>query len=263
MEKLITVFIIGIFIFCGSIQNSSAKIITANVEYKSRDKIMEGYIAYDDAAGKKRPAVIIVHEWNGLGDYVKNRAEQIAQLGYVAFAADIYGKGVRAKTMEESGKLAGIYRSDRKLMRERINAALAEIKKNKLTDAKNIAAMGYCFGGGVVLELARSGADIKGAISFHGNLDSLSISDAKNIKAKVFAFHGADDPFVTPDIVAAFEKEMKSADIDWQLVIYGGAVHGFTNPANGNNPKKGLAYNKKADKRSWEAMKIFLKEIFQ
>jgi dienelactone hydrolase len=184
-------------------------------------------------------------------------------MGYVAFAADIYGKGKRAKDAAEAGKLAGVYWSDRKLLRARANAGLDILMKHQFTDPKRVAAIGYCFGGSTVLELARSGADIAGVVSFHGGLDTPDPNDAKNIKAKVLVLTGADDPNVPPSQVLAFAEEMRKARVDWQLVMYGGAVHSFTNPASGNDPSKGVAYNEKADRRSWQAMKDFFAEIFK
>jgi dienelactone hydrolase len=233
------------------------------VEYRHNDTVLEGYLAYDERIKEKRPGVVVIHEWYGLNDYAKARAEQLADMGYVAFAADIYGKGVRAKNMEEAAKLAGIYRADRGLMRTRAAAGLEALRQQSQVDSGRIAAIGYCFGGQTALELARSGAELSGVVSFHGNLDTPNSGDAKNIKAKVLVLHGADDPLVTPAHVHAFQDEMRKASIDWQLVMYGGAVHSFTNPASGSDPSKGLAYNEKADRRSWAAMKLFFDEIFR
>jgi dienelactone hydrolase len=244
-------------------QGASAVIKTETVEYMQGDAVLEGYLAYDDSFTGKRPGVMVVHEWMGLNDYAKNRAEQLASLGYVAFAADIYGKGIRPKDAKEAGEQASIYRADRGLMRARALAGLEELKKCPLTDTLKIAAIGYCFGGGTVLELARSGARLNGVVSFHGNLDTPHPEDARNIKAKVLVLHGGDDPYVPAEQVAAFQKEMREASVDWQMTIYGGAVHSFTNPASGNDPSKGAAYNPEADRRSWEAMRPFLNEIFQ
>lgn len=241
---------------------AQAEIKTQTVEYRDGDTVLEGYLVYDDMLGGKRPAVLIVHEWTGLGDYVKHRAEQIAELGYVAFVVDIYGKGVRPENRSDAAKQAGIYRSDRQLMRRRAIAGLEQVKKYPFVDPDRIAAIGYCFGGGVVLELARSGADIKGVVSFHGNLDTPNPDNAKNIKAKVLVLHGADDPHVSPEQIDAFWKEMRNANVDWQMIFYGNAVHSFTNPDSGDDPSRGAAYNKKADMRSWKAMEIFFKEIF-
>jgi dienelactone hydrolase len=243
--------------------NVQAALRTEVVEYKYGDVVLEGYLAYDDAVKGKRPGVIVVHEWWGLNPYARMRTEQLAKLGYIAFAIDIYGKGVRAKDSKEAASLAGLYRADRPLMRARANAGLEVLKKHPLTDVNRIAAIGYCFGGTVVLEMARSGAELAGVVSFHGGLSTPNPSDAKNIKGKVLVLHGADDPAVPPDQVIAFQDEMRKAGVDWQMVIYGGAVHSFTNPEAGNDPSRGAAYNEKADKRSWEAMKTFFGEIFK
>jgi dienelactone hydrolase len=242
---------------------AEAAVKTKIIEYKQGNTLLEGYLAWDDAKSVKRPGILIVHEWNGLGTYVKKRAEMLAKLGYIAFAADIYGKGVRPTDPADSAKLAGIYKNDRALMRARARAGLEELKKQKFVDPQRLAAIGYCFGGTTALELARDGADLKGVVSFHGGLSTPTPQDAKNIKGKVLALHGADDPFVKADEVAAFQDEMRKANVDWQMNIYSGAVHGFTNPDNGTDNSKGAAYNEKADKRSWEAMKTFFAEIFK
>ena len=177
----------------------------------------------------------------------------------------LYGKGNRAKTPDEAKALAGRFRvgSDRSLLRARAQAGLDVLKKNPMTDTKRIAAIGYCFGGSTVLELARSGADVAGVVSFHGGLDTPNPADAKNIRGKVLVLTGADDPYVKPEQVRAFENEMLTAGVDWYLVVYGNAVHGFTNPASGTDNSRGAAYNEKADNRSWQAMKDFLIEVFK
>ncbi len=243
--------------------NVQAEVRTEVVEYKQGDAVLEGYLAYDDAIKGKRPGVLIVHEWMGVNPYVKKRAEQLAKLGYIAFAADIYGKGIRPKTRDEAAAESKKYKTDRQLMRARVNAGLDVLKNHKLADTKRTAAIGYCFGGTTVLELARSGADVSGIVSFHGGLDTPNINDAKNIKGKVLVLHGGDDSFVPAEQVAAFQDEMRKAGVDWQMVVYGGAVHSFTNPDSGSDPSKGAAYNEKADKRSWEEMKRFFDEIFK
>jgi dienelactone hydrolase len=240
-----------------------AAIQTKTVEYKQGDTTLEGFVAYDDAIKGARPGVLVVHQWMGLTDYEKHRAEMLAQLGYVAFCVDIYGKGVRPQNVAEAGALAGKYKSDRRLLRARVNAGLDALRQQPLADPKRIAAIGYCFGGTTVIELARSGAAIAGVVSFHGGLDALDPADGKNIKCKVLALAGADDPFQKPEDLAAFEKEMRDAKVDWQIDFYGGAVHAFTQPMAGNDNSKGVAYNEKADKRSWEAMKQFFAEIFK
>jgi dienelactone hydrolase len=240
-----------------------AEVRTQTVEYKQGDAVLEGYLAYDDASKEKKPGVLVIHEWWGINDYVKGRVRQLAQMGYVAFAADIYGKGMRAANPTDAGRLAGTYLKDRKLLRARVSAGLDFLKKQQIADVQRIAAIGYCFGGTTVLELARSGADIAGVVSFHGGLDTPDLNDAKSIKAKVLVLHGADDPYVPADQMLAFVDEMRKAGVDWQLVMYGGAVHSFTNPDAGNDPSKGAAYNEKADRRSWQAMKDFFGEVFK
>ncbi|MEW6003270.1 MAG: dienelactone hydrolase family protein [Nitrospirota bacterium] len=243
--------------------SAQAKLHTEAIEYKHDQTMLEGYLAYDDSMKGKRPGILVVHEWWGLNPYIKKRAEQLAELGYLAFAIDMYGKGVRAKDAREAASMSGIYLANRQLMRSRAEAGLEVLLKNELVDVKRIAAIGYCFGGTTVLELARGGADIAGVVSFHGGLDTPNPGDARNIKGKILALHGADDPFVTVEQIAAFQDEMRKAGVDWQMVYYGGAVHSFTNPEADNYGIKGVAYNKKADRRSWEAMKIFFSERFR
>jgi dienelactone hydrolase len=238
------------------------QIHTAIVEYKDGDTVLEGYLAYDQAHTQK-PGVLIVHQWKGLGDYEKKRAEMLAKLGYVAFAVDIYGKGIRPQDPQAAAAEAGKYKQNRALLRERVRAGLIALQTRKVADPNHIAAIGYCFGGTTVIELARSGANIAGVVSFHGALDSPTPEDGKNIKCKVLALHGADDPFVPAKDVAAFEDEMRLAKVDWQLVKFGGAVHGFTDWNAGRDNSKGMAYNEKADQRSWEDMKLFFAEIFK
>jgi dienelactone hydrolase len=243
---------------------AQAQLHTEAVEYRDGDTVLEGYLAYDTSAGNaKRPGVLVVHQWKGLGDYEKHRAEMLAQMGYVVFCADIYGKGIRPQDPKSAGAEAGKYKGNRALLRERVNAALDVLKKNELTETSHVAAIGYCFGGLTVVELARSGADVAGVVSFHGALDSPNPADGKNIKCKVLALHGADDPYVPATDLAAFENEMRQAKVDWQLVKFGGAVHSFTEKAAGNDNSKGAAYNENADKRSWEDMKMFFAEIFK
>ena len=238
-----------------------AAIQSKTIEYKQGDTTLEGVMVWDDAVKGARPGVLVVHQWLGLTDYEKHRAEMLAQLGYVAFCADIYGKGVRPANVTDAGTEATKYKSDRTLLRARVNAGLDELKKSKLVDTSRIAAIGYCFGGTTVIELARGGADIKGVVSFHGGLDSPTPADGKNIKCKVLALAGADDPFQKAEDLTAFESEMRDAKVDWQIAFYGGAVHSFTQPDPGF-VNAGAKYNEKADKRSWVAMKQFFAEIF-
>lgn len=239
-----------------------AEIKTELVEYQERTTTLEGFVAYDASLAGKRPVIVVVHQWMGLTDYEKKRAEMLAGLGYVAFCADIYGQGVRATNPGDAAKLAGKYKDDRPLLQARVKAALEAAKRQPHADAANAAAIGYCFGGTTVLELARSGADLKGVVSFHGGLGTPTPAAAGAIKAKVLVLHGADDPFVPPAEVAAFEKEMRDAGADWQFVAYGGAVHSFTDWKATNPNSAGAAYNEKADQRSWAAMQGFFRELF-
>jgi dienelactone hydrolase len=239
-----------------------AEVKTQLVEYKQGDTVLEGILAWDTNGPKARPGIVVVHDWLGVGPYVKMRAEQLAAMGYVAFAADIYGKGVRPKDGKEAGALAGQYRSgDRALLRARVAAGLEALRKQPGVDPAKVAAIGYCFGGSTVLELARMGADVKGIVSFHGGLKT-DFPDASKVKAKVLVLHGADDPYVPPAEVAAFEDEMRKGKVDWTLVKYSGAVHAFTQPGAGNDPSQGAAYDEKADRRSFQAMKAFFAELF-
>jgi dienelactone hydrolase len=205
---------------------------------------------------------LIVHQWKGLGDYEKKRAEMLARLGYNVFAVDIYGKGIRPTTPQTASAEAAKYKENRALLRDRVRAGLDVLKQHELTDPRRVAAIGYCFGGTTVLELARSGADLAGVVSFHGGLGSPTPADASQIKAKILVLHGADDPFVPAAEVAAFEDEMRRGNVDWQLVAYGGAVHSFTDWNAGSDNSAGAAYNERADARSWEAMKQFFAELF-
>ena len=240
-----------------------AAVRTKAVEYKQGDTALEGYLAWDDAAAGKRPGVLIAHAWMGIGPHERAVAEQLAKLGYVAFCADIYGKGIRLSTPDAAGKQAGMYKGDRALTRARVNAALEQLRANPSVDARRVAVIGYCFGGMVALELARSGADVAGVVVFHGDLSNPTPADDKNIKAKVLALQGGDDPYVPAPAVATFVQQMRSAGVDWQLVQYGGAVHAYTDPAVGTDNSKGAAYNERADHRSWQAMLDFFAEIFK
>jgi len=243
--------------------HSQAAVKGEAVEYRHGEVVLEGYMAYDDAIQGKRPGVIVVHEWMGHNPYVRKRAEQLAKLGYIAFAVDMYGKGARPKDAKEAAALAGLYRGDRKLMRARAAAGLDVLRNHARVDRARLAAIGYCFGGTVALELARSGADLVSVVTFHGGLDTPTPEDAKNIRGKVLALHGGDDPSVPPKQVDAFQEEMRKGGVDWQFVSYGGAVHRFTNPEAGSDNSKGRAYNERADRRSWEAMKTFFAETLR
>lgn len=222
----------------------------------------EGYVVRPAKVDKRTPALLIVHNWMGLTDETKYQAERFAKLGYIAFAADIYGKGVRPKDTKEAAELATKYKTDRKLFRQRLNLALDALKKQKYVDASRLAAAGYCFGGTGVIELARSGAPLKGVISFHGGLDSPNPKDGKKIKAELLIHHGALDPFETAEDLAAFQKELNESKVRYRLIKYSGAVHSFTEKGAGHDIKKGAAYNEAADKESFATTEMFLKRIF-
>ena len=245
----------------GSFGSLSAAIIEKPIEYKSGDILCEGWQVYDDAVSGKRPGVLVVHQWTGISDHEKEAARKLAALGYNVLVADIYGKGIRPQP-PAAGKEAGKYKADRALLRTRVNAALNVLSNDARTDATKIAATGYCFGGTTVIELARSGAKVKGVVSFHGGLDSPTPADGKNIQAKVLVLHGADDPFVAAKDIAAFNAEMKAHGVDQKFVSYPGAVHSFTHKAAGNDNSKGAAYNADADRDSWYQMEQFLKRLF-
>jgi dienelactone hydrolase len=239
-----------------------AEIKTETIEYQDGDTTLEGYLAYDTAVTGKRPGVLVVHQWMGLTDYEKMRCEMLAKLGYMAFAVDVYGKGIRPANTGEAGAQAGKYKSDRALLRRRVNAGLDWLRHSERVDTNRLAAIGYCFGGTAVIELARSGADLAGVVSFHGGLDSPTPADGLKIKCKVLALAGADDPFEAEKDLLAFESEMRAANVDWQLVRYGGAVHSFTQ-LSADGSMKGAKYNEHADHRSWEAMRAFFAELFR
>lgn len=241
--------------------NSWSKIKTETVEYKEGDTVLEGYIAYPAKLTKKTPVVVLVHEWTGLGDFVKGRADELAKRGYIAFGADIYGKGVRPSTPEEAGKTAGLYKSNRALLRKRAEAALNYLSTVKNADTSKIVAAGFCFGGTTALEMGRAGQNIVGVVSFHGGLGADNLIDAKNIKGQVLVLHGAVDPYVSETELKNFEKEMNDNKVDWRMVKYANAVHSFTNKAAGNDNSKGAAYNEMADKRSMVDFLAFLNEV--
>ncbi len=244
------------------IGSAHGALVKKAVTYEQGGVTLEGFHVYDDAVTGKRPAVLVIHQWTGLTDYEKGRSRQLAELGYNVFAADIYGQGIRPQ-VPEAGKEAGKYKGDRKLYRARLDAALEVLTKNEFTEPTKIAAIGYCFGGTGVLELARAGAPIAGVVSFHGGLGPAPgfTAEEGKVPAKVLVLHGAIDPHVKPEEVDAFEKEFNDAKADWQFIAYSGAVHGFTQKMAGDDISKGAAYNAAADKRSWEHMRSFFREI--
>jgi dienelactone hydrolase len=231
-----------------------AKVKTVTVPYKDGSTELEGFIAYDDTLSSQRPGILVIHDWTGLQDYAKSRATQLAELGYVAFAADIYGKGVRPTDPKECAVQAGTYKNDLPLLRRRVLLGLDQLKKNLHTDPMRLAAIGYCFGGTSVLELARSGADVRGVVSFHGGLSTTQPAKLGTIKARILVCHGGADSHVNAE-VPAFKAEMEKAGAKMEFITHEGAQHGFTKP--------GPAYQKKADDDSWAAMKKLFAEILK
>jgi dienelactone hydrolase len=243
-----------------------AKIIGKNVEYMADGVTLKGYLAYDSGMKGKGPGILVVHEWWGLNDYARKRAKMLAQLGYTALAVDMYGEGKVAKHPDDAGKFSSEVMKNFDTAKARFTAAEEFLKKQPTVDPERIAAIGYCFGGGVVLNMARQGADLKAVASFHGNLTAVQAAQPGMVKAKIRVYTGADDRFVPSEAVEGFRKEMADANADVKIISYPGAVHSFTNPdatALGKKFNLPLAYNKKADKESWDDMKKFFDEVLK
>jgi dienelactone hydrolase len=246
-----------------TIQSALAAIVTHPVDYADeKGTALHGYVVYDDALAGKRPGIVVIHDWRGLTDYTKMRSEMLAKLGYIAFAADIYGEDIHTQGPQAWMKEITIYKSDRDLYRERARAAYTAFLKQPLVDPTRVAAIGYCFGGTGVIEMARDGLDLKGVVSFHGGLDSRPLSPGATIKAKVLALCGADDPYEKPEDMQAFEQQLRDAKVDYEIVSYGHAVHAFTDAQVDALNQPGAKYNADADHRSWQAMRDFFAEIF-
>jgi len=254
---------------CLAASSSLASVVTRDVDYEHDGVKLRGFLAYDDAKtkGAKPPGVLIVHEWWGLNDYVRGRAVQLAKMGYVAFALDMYGKGVLAADPKAAGDLAGQFRG-KPLMAQRAQAGLDQLLASGLADPSRIAAIGYCFGGSTVQALAYSGAPLAGIVSFHGGLIPASAESAARNKAKFLICNGGIDPSVKPEDLDAYLKSLNDTKIDYRFVQYAGALHAFTNPgadaiAEANPGMKGfVGYSPSADRRSWEDMRAFFAELF-
>ncbi len=246
---------------------AAPKIKGQPVEYTAGSTVLKGYLAYDENIKGKRPGVLVVHEWWGHNEYARKRARMLAKLGYTALAVDMYGDGKQAMHPDEAGKFSSeVMKHFNDDGKTRFLAAEEFLKMQPTVDPANIAAIGYCFGGGVVLNMARQGADLKGVASFHGSLAAVQPAEPGAIKAKIRIYHGGADKFTTPEGIEAFKKEMTDAKADFKFISYPGAVHSFTNPDAtklGLKYKLPLAYNAKADEESWAAMPQFLKEIFK
>jgi dienelactone hydrolase len=232
------------------------------IEYRCGDTLLEGYFCFDDELPGPLPAVILSHDWSGRGEFVEKKAHRLAYHGFAVFALDMYGKGKRGTTQEECQALMMPLATDRALLAKRINAALAHVKTLPQVDARRIAAMGFCFGGMCVMDLARSGAELRGVVSIHGLLKPNGLPAASRIHAKILILHGYDDPMAPPEEVLAIAKEFTQAGADWQLHAYGGTMHAFTNP-NANNAAGGMLYSERAQRRSWHSLIAFLDEALR
>lgn len=254
-----------IFSLCCLASAAQAAVQGKEVSYEADGTTLRGYIAYDDAIKGKRPGVIVVHEWWGLNEYARKRARMLAELGYTALAVDMYGEGWSADNPKDASDLAFGLSSNIPLEKERFEAGMQFLLNHETVDADKIAAFGYCFGGGVVLNMARLGEDLKGVASFHGNLGTDNPAKPWKVKAHIISFSGDADPMIGADNVAAFRKEMEAAGAKYRVVIYPGAKHAFSNPEADVLGKKfnlPIAYNAEADKDSWAQATVFLREVF-
>ena len=252
----------GLMIFVLLVGTAHAKVVTRPVSYTQGGTALEGFLAYDDAVKGKAPGVLVVHEWWGLNDYARSRARQLAQLGYVAFAVDMYGKGKATRHPDQAAAWMKAVNSNMDAWRKRAQAGLDVLRKQPQVDPGRIAAIGYCFGGATVQVLAYSGANLKGIVSFHGSLVPPSEEQAKRTKAKFLICHGAKDPLNPPQALLAYVNALNASSIDWQLIVFGNTRHGFTNPDAGKYGMAALAYSPSSDRRSWQYMKYFFQEIF-
>jgi dienelactone hydrolase len=255
----------SILLFAAGITATHAAIVTKDIDYQVEGTMMKGYMAYDDAIKGQRPGVLVVHEWWGLNDYARKRARMLAKLGYTAFALDMYGEGKQAEHPDDAKKFSSAVMTNLPLEKARFTAALDVLRKDPTVDPHRTAAIGYCFGGGVVLEMARRGIDLAGVASFHGMLATANPAQTGTVKAKLLVMTGADDPFVPADQVAQFKKEMDAAHVDYKVIAYPDAKHAFTNPGADEYGKKfnlPLAYNKAADQASWQEMQKFFHQLF-
>lgn len=246
-------------VFGASLANAAVK--TQAVAYKDGDTVLNGYLAWDDAAGGKRPGVLVVHEWWGLNDYAKSRAEALAREGYVAFALDMYGDDKVTNHPKQAGEWAKEISSNLELWRRRAQLGLDALRAQEQVDAGKLAAIGYCFGGSTVMQMAYAGADVKAVVSFHGSLPPAPDS-VTSIAPRVLIAHGRDDQFIPAERIDAFQKGLDRAEADWEMTIYSDTRHGFTNPDAGSFGIENLAYNETADRRSWTAMLRLFDEVF-
>lgn len=254
---------LAFLLMTGTATTTQAEIVTRSVEYNHDGVTLEGYLAYDESIVEARPGVLIVHEWWGLNEFAKEQARWLAGMGYVAFSLDMYGKGVVTDDPDRARELAGpFYGSDPTLVRGRAQAGLDVLRRQEHVDRDRIAAIGFCFGGATVLQLAYSGADIKGVVSFHGSLPVPERRENMDIRAGVLVLHGAEDPLVPEQQIARFMNTMDRLEVDWQMIHYGHAVHSFTNRDADDLGMDGVGYDERADRRSRRHMRLFFDELF-
>ncbi|MDH3338490.1 MAG: dienelactone hydrolase family protein [Gammaproteobacteria bacterium] len=234
---------------------------TRLIDYEDGGTVLEGQLAWDDAIDGPRPGVMVCHAWAGRSDFENDKAVELAKLGYTGFALDLYGKGVLGNSTDENAALMQPFLDDRSMLQKRLLVSLDTMREQAEVDQSKVAAIGFCFGGLCVLDLARSGADIDGVVSFHGLFGAPGNTTGNTIKARVLALHGWDDPMAPPDAVIALGEELTSLGADWQLHGYGNTMHAFTNPE-ANDPDFGTVYSESADRRSWTSMRNFLGELF-
>ncbi len=264
-------FIVGLFVAALALTVSDMAIAAPDikgeaVDYKAGGMTMKGYLAFDKNIKGKRPGILVVHEWWGQNEYVRKRARMLAELGYTALALDMYGEGKTTTHPDDAAKFSSETMKNFPVAKKRFEAAMNFLKKQKTVDPERIAAIGYCFGGGVVLNMARQGEDLKAVASFHGSLAAVKPAEAGMVKAKIRVYNGEDDKFTPKEVIDAFMKEMQDAKVDFQFINYPGAMHSFTNPEADELGKKfglPLAYNADADKRSWEDMTNFFAEVLR
>lgn len=260
MKRLLAVSLF-ILLLAGHAQSADPR--TEVIDYKEGETALAGYLARPaEAASGKRPGMLIIHAWRGHSENVQRVAREMAAKGYVAFALDMYGKGVLAKDNREASKLATPFYKDPDLFRRRARAGLEVLASQPDVNSDKIGAVGFCFGGSAVLELARDGAKVAGVVSFHGNLSTTKPAAKGAVQAKVLVAHGGDDPFVKPDAVSAFWQEMRDAGADYQILVLSNAVHSFTDPGAGNDPSRGAAYAPLAADRAWRVAHGFFHELF-
>jgi dienelactone hydrolase len=266
MERLLVKFVIFLSVMgVAAVAIAGPEIKAETVTYSAQGQVMKGYLAYDENIKGQRPGVLVVHEWWGLNDYARKRARMLAELGYTALAIDMYGNDKVAAHPADAAKFSSELMQNFPVAKARFLAGMEFLKQQPTVDPTEIAAIGYCFGGGIVLNMARQGVDLKGVVSFHGSLSAVAPAQPGAVKARILVLHGEADKFTTAEQIAAFKKEMETAEVDYKFISYPGAMHSFTNPDADQLAKKfnmPIGYNAEADRKSWEEMKQFLTEIF-